>query len=93
MGKLLGKYTNEFKVKIDTIFKDNKRNLIVHNREYRKNKKGENEKWYKYKCNKCGYNEGWVIEHSLLSGCGCSCCANRTIIENINSIVANTMDD
>lgn len=53
-GKILGKRTNEFKIDIGTIFKDDKRDMIITDREYRKDKNGRNRKWYKYTCNKCG---------------------------------------
>lgn len=87
--------TSEFKMSIGTTLKDNKRDLIILDMEYRekyvvrKRRSGmDNEKWYKYKCYKCGY-EGWKIEGSLLSGCGCPVCCDspQVVVENINSIV------
>jgi hypothetical protein len=97
LGKLLGKYTGEFKVEIGTIFKDNKRNLIIIDREYRerthvRSKNIIKEKWYKYKCNICGFcdDRSWMVESSLItSKQGCSCCDGRTVVEGINSIVDN----
>lgn len=88
LGKMLGKYTNEFKIEIGQIFKDNKRDLIITDREYRKDKNQYSWKWYKYTCNLCGWTEGWIIEGSLLVGHGCSvCCSNgKTVIEGINDI-------
>ena len=85
-GNLLNKITKEFKVEIGQIFKDDKRDLIIIDKEYRKNNNGINRKWYKYKCNKCGWDEGWIVENDLLKGQGCSCCANRTVVEGINDI-------
>ena len=51
------KKTIEFKVEIGQIFKDDKRDIVITNREYRKEKHGKsmvNVKYYKYTCNICG---------------------------------------
>ena len=58
LGRLLGIVTDEFKVKIGTHFKNDKRDLIIISREYRIN----NRKWYQYRCNICNWDEGWVEE-------------------------------
>lgn len=86
LGRVLGKHSINFKVNIGDEFIDNKRHIIITDREYRKHKQGHDEKWYKYKCDKCGWHEGWIRESCLLSGKGCSCCAGRTVVEDINSI-------
>ncbi len=88
LGKLLGVLTNEFKIEIGSNLKDNNRNLVIIDREYRKGKgkKSGNPKYYKYKCNICGWNEGWKSESSLLYGIGCSCCCGRVVVEGINDI-------
>lgn len=79
LGKLLGKITGSFKIEKGVQFIDTKRDILVIDREYRKNNKGTKSKWYQYKCNKCGY-EGWIIESSLLNGSGCSrCCKYNSI--------------
>ena len=83
--------TSEFKVEIGTHIKDNKRDLIITNREYRPsyNKEGkirQNRKYYKNTCNICGWTEGWISEGNLLFGCGCSCCCGRTAVLGINTI-------
>lgn len=86
-GKILGFITNEFKVNVGDTFKDNKRDLIITDREYREGKKGHNWKWYKYTCNKCGWTEGWMTEGGLLTlKNGCSCCCRRTAVKGINDI-------
>lgn len=93
IGKLFNKITKDFKIEIGTIFKDDKKDLIIIDREYRKksfiDKEGyncvHNLKWYKYECNKCSY-EGWIIEYDLLKGKGCSCCNGKTVVPEINSI-------
>ena len=87
-GKILGKITKEFKIEIGTVLKNKKRDLIIIDREYRKNEKnGQNCKWYKYYCNKCGYNEGWIIESGILTkNVGCSCCSGGTVVKGINDI-------
>ena len=87
IGRLLDKRTSNFRVEVGQVFKDEKRNLIITDREHRKDKKGQNCKWYKYTCNKCGWTEGWIEESNLLqSKYGCSCCANKTIVQGINDI-------
>lgn len=86
-GKLLKKITNEFKVEIGQTFKDNKRDLIIVDREYRKDKNGQKWKYYKYNCIKCG-NEDWIKESDLLTYKGCNVCCNppRKIVLGINTI-------
>lgn len=88
IGKILGVKTNEFKIKIGTIFKDDKRDMIITDSEYRKHKNGTKYKWYKYTCNKCGWDNGWTQEGSLLNGIGCSCCCNspQVVVQGINDI-------
>lgn len=88
LGKLLNRRTNEFKIDIGTHVQDEKRNLTIIDREYRKSKSnGQQFKYYKYKCNKCGY-EGWVIESDLLKGQSCTCCGNfkKNAVLGINTI-------
>jgi very-short-patch-repair endonuclease len=89
-GDITSKYTKEFKYKIGKNIKDNKRDFVIIDREYRQGNHGKsivNEKWYKYTCNKCGWTEGWIDESALLRGNGCSCCNGKTIVLGINSIV------
>lgn len=96
IGKLFNKITKDFKIGIGEIFKDDKRDLVINDREYRQkeftDKEGydcvHNHKWYKYTCNKCGWTEGWSIEYDLLKGNGCSCCNGKTVVPEINSIYA-----
>lgn len=79
---------------IGQTIRDDKRNIIISNREFRmrkykneKSKYEKKEKWYKYTCNKCGWTEGWIEEYSLSQqNNGCSCCANRTVVEGYNDI-------
>lgn len=89
LGKLLGKYTNEFKIEIGTIFKDNKRDIIILKREYRDNphRKGGKIKWYNYKCNKCFY-VGDIRETDLVQGYGCPVCCTQPqkMVLGINTI-------
>ena len=91
LGNILGKITNDFKVEIGTNFKDSKRDITIIDREIRevkrkdkKCKKGytiAKQKWYKYHCNKGDNNEDWIIEHSLLGGCGCNVCSGDKVTE------------
>ena len=86
-GRVLGLITKDFKVNIGDVFnKDDKRDMVITDKEYKKDKNGINKKWYKYTCNKCGWTEGWIVESDLLRGKGCSCCANRTAVLGINTI-------
>ena len=86
LGNILKKRTSDFKVEIGQIFKDNKRDLTIIDREYRNDY--NHRKWCKYHCNKCGA-ELWMIEDGLLRGGNCACCSNssnKTIIKGINNI-------
>lgn len=91
--KILGKRTNDFKIEIGRIFKDNKRDITIIDREirpkYNKDKSfKQNGKWYKYHCNKDGY-EGWIEESNILGNkkVGCSaCCISPTSVVGINTI-------
>lgn len=91
LGRALGKITGAFKVEIGEILKDDKRDLIITDREYR-NGLGEIDKdtkykWYRYTCNDCGWDGGWIVEGALLTqGVGCSCCKGKTVAEGINDI-------
>ena len=88
MGKILGVHTSEFKIEIDTIFKDDRRDIIITDREYRKDKDNINRKYYKYTCNICNWTEGWVIESQLLGKreIKCACCNGKIAILGINTI-------
>lgn len=87
LGKILCKTTIEFKIEIGYTLKYDNIDMIIIDREYKKNKNGKNLKWYKYKCNKCGYDEGWIEESSFIRGRGCSCCAGKKVVPGINDIV------
>lgn len=91
LGAILKTNTKDFKVEIGQVFKDDKRDLVIADREYRIKVKNNgsklNEKYYKYTCNKCGWTEGWVEESSLKRGNGCSCCCGKTIVKGKNDIV------
>ena len=78
----------EFKIEIGVKLKDNKRDLIITDREYRRDKNNKQYKWYKYTCNKCGWTEGWIVEGNVLKGVSCSCCCPtpRTVVRGINDI-------
>lgn len=98
IGRLIQKISGDFKKEIDEHIKDDKRDLIITDREYRfkerkPDKKGRvyttKGKWYRYTCNKCGWTEGWIIESALITqDVGCSCCNGKTIVPEINSIYA-----
>lgn len=89
-GNFLGLCTSEFKFEIGQTLKDENRDLILVDREYRVTKNGDNRKWYKYTCNVCSWTEGWIEEWHLRLGKGCSCCNGKTVVEHINSIWART---
>ena len=76
---------------------DDKRDLTIINRKMVKTKKGIKQ-YYKYKCNICGFDCGkhyekgefkkelWISKDTLIKKCGCSCCFNKSVVTNINSI-------
>lgn len=87
LGRLLGVISKDFRVDIGSVFKDDKRDLVIIDREYRKNKRGQSKKWYKYTCNNCGWTEGWIDQNNLLAKeYGCSCCSNNTVVPGINDM-------
>lgn len=90
IGSILGKITSDFKIEIGTHFKDDKKDIVIIDREHRIKTHGVsivNDKWYKYHCNICGWSEGWIVESALLNlKQGCSCCTGRTTVEGINDI-------
>ena len=94
IGKLINKVTKDFKINIGDNFKDSKRDITVIDRKYEQKlhtdgKSTINDKYYKYKCNKCSWDEGWIVEGDLLTRKrGCSCCASKVVVEDINSIWA-----
>ena len=90
IGKILNEITGEFKIEKGAIIKDERRDLIIIDKEIKnitqKNGKQRTQKYYKYHCNKDGH-EGWIIEHSLLKQKhGCQCCSGHVVVEGINDI-------
>lgn len=82
LGTLLGKITIDFKIEVGQVFKDDKRDIVIIDREYRiirlDDGRTVNEKWCKYHCNKCEY-EGYILETLLLArktGCSCNSIVN-----------------
>lgn len=88
LGKMLGIHTDEFKHYIGEVIDTHNRDLIIIDMEYRKDKSGQNCKYYKYTCNNCGWDEGWVVESGLKKGqgCGCCSCSNKKAVLGINTI-------
>lgn len=86
-GRIFGEYSKDFKIEIGQEIKDDKRDLVIIDREYKKDNKGRNWKWYKYHCNKCN-NEDWIVENSLLneSGCNVCCTPSRKVLQGYNDI-------
>jgi hypothetical protein len=87
LGTLLKKRTLDFKIEVETRYRDNKRDITIIDEEVRVITKTneQNQKWYKYHCNKDGY-EDWMIEYDILKGHGCNVCCGHTVIEGINDI-------
>lgn len=83
IGEILGVKTNKFKYEVGDIFKDDKRDIIIINKEYREN--SHPKKWYKYKCN-IDNNEDWIGENDLTRGVGCNVCSNKKVLKGINDI-------
>lgn len=86
-GNILGLISNNFKIEIGTIFKDEKRDLTITNRKYEKKQTGENRKYYEYKCNKCE-EVNIMAESDLIVGKGCPVCCTpiKKIVLGINTI-------
>lgn len=84
LGRLLKKHTKEFKIELGKEFKDNKRDLTIIDRAYRKSKDNANTKYYKYHCNKCG-NEDWMTEGHICYE-GCNICSNKKTKLGFNTI-------
>lgn len=87
IGTLIRKRTNEFKVKIGQIFKDDKRDFTIIDKKNEKDKNNRYWKIYKYHCNKCN-NEDWIKENHLLDGENCNACCipPKKIALGINTI-------
>lgn len=90
IGKLLNKHNGDFKVEIGTIFKDEKRDIVITDTKIKVDNKGIRRKYYKYKCYKCGYDEGYIEESHLLGkhkgGCSACCKYGSTPVLGINTI-------
>lgn len=103
LGKILNKYTKDFKIEIGANLKDSKRDIIITDKKYLENKSGKKYKFYKYRCNRCGFDCGkhydiqkktykeelWAGESGLLNGSGCSCCnySPNIVVNGINDIL------
>jgi len=87
IGGVLNKYNGNFKLEIGDRLNDEKRDILIIDREIRTDKNGHNWKYYKYKCNK-DFHEDWIVENSLLKGIGCSVCTNQKVVKGINDIAA-----
>ena len=87
IGTLLNKKTSNFKIEIGQVIKDDKRDITIIDREYRKNNKNCNLKYYKYYCNKCG-NEDWMTESCIIKqNIGCNrCCKFGHKVDESNCI-------
>lgn len=79
LKKVLRIITDEFRIEIGTIIKDEKRDLIITGRF-----KNLHKKMYNYTCNKCGYNGVVEESHIISRKAGCLCCAGHIIIKGIN---------
>lgn len=100
---ILKKKTKDFKIEIGTVFKDDKRDITIIKKEYRKSfsfNKARNKtykrlkKMYKYHCNKCGF-EDWKEESGILvSKSGCPVCgsSSQKVVYGINSIYDTNYD-
>ena len=86
-GGILKLNTGCFKIEIGQIFKDDKRDLVIIDRNCKKDKIDINRKYYKYTCNKCGY-EGWTEESHLNRGIGCASCSGQ-VVTPMNNIWNN----
>lgn len=86
LGNILGLRTIKFKIQIGEKFTDNKRDIVITSRFYKKYNSNKIKKFYIYKCNVCDATELEINEYNLINGKGCSCCYGRTVVEGINDI-------
>lgn len=80
-GKIFDKRTDKFIYNIG----DEINNLVFIAREYRKNKRGQNLKYYQYQCLKCG-NIDWIVEGDLKKNANCNVCSSRKTLKGVNDI-------
>jgi len=85
LGGILELITKNYKIDIETIFKDDNRDITIIDRKIEQYKDNINLKFYKYKCNICNCAL-WIEESNLLKGVGCGCCNSKQIILGINTI-------
>lgn len=92
IGKIFGVKSGEWRIEIGQTFKDDKRDIVIIDREkrtrYGKDGSKRNDKWYKYHCNKCG-NEDWMIESCIIKqNVGCNVCGDisKKIVKGINDL-------
>lgn len=77
---------NNFIYEVGEHIKDEKRDLIIKEREYRHIEKDQYQKWCRYHCNICGWDNGWSKEANIKKGNGCACCAGKVLVKGINDI-------
>lgn len=83
---ILGIITPKFRLDVGDEIKDDKRDLIVIGKFYKKDINNRKYKSYKYKCKICGY-EGSMTEYDLMNKYhGCSCCSGKTVLKGFNDI-------
>ena len=75
----------KWKYEIGELIKDDKRELLLTDREYYQ-AKTQYKKRYRYTCLKCGWQDGWVEESNLNKGNGCACCRGFVVVPGINDI-------
>ena len=69
-----------FKYKIGQTIKDDKRDMVIIDREIR-----NCQHWYKYRCN-IDNNEDWIRVYELENHINCNVCSNRKVMLGINTI-------
>ena len=79
-GNIFDKVTSKFKYEIGQTING----LILIDIYYKKNKEGQQEKWYKYQCEKGHVHE--IVEKSLKKGTRCSICTNQTVLVGYNDL-------
>ena len=86
LAYIVGVKAKDFRYSIGDILKDNNRNLLILDREY-KLIKDRRKRYYSYKCMQpnCGYT-GEIEENNLRGGSGCLACVNKIAALGINTI-------
>lgn len=89
---LIGKTNFDFIYSIGDVLKDEKRDIIITEKKYIRDKNGRLRRFYNYSCNKCGWEKGCSEEKNLMEGRGCPVCCRspQVVVSGINDMATTT---